>query len=181
MPASPKRTITRRQYREIYKAFCAYVYEWVQAARKKYTHLDFDWDDIVALNVATAAYDDIDRYKSYHMRNRPGGRSNVVKRAAYFCKWTARFHPIMIRRVGDPPGGEDLGLLINEALAISWAMELVSQDLGRDVRLTLKAMDELMYDLRYREIGSDGLLAWFQLVVDLAESKKKNPVVELGL
>jgi hypothetical protein len=181
MPATPKRTITKKQYRDAYVAFCAYVAAMCDAAKTKYPHLDFHWDEIVALNIATAAYDDIDRYKSYHLRNRPGLRSNVVKRASYFCKWTARFRPIMFKRIGDPPAGEDMGLLINETLATAWAMELISEDLGRNVRLSLKSMDELLYDLHYREVGNDALLGWFQLVVDLAEANKANPIVELGL
>jgi hypothetical protein len=150
-------------------------------ANVDYPHLSYNWDPIVALNVSTATYDDIDRYKSYHLRHTPGNLSDVVKRAAYFTKWTVKFRPIMFERLDPAPSSQDMGLMINETLAISWAMDLISADVGHDVRLTLKSMTAILYDLHYREFGTDSLLGWFQVVVDLARARAVNPIVEFSL
>ncbi|HXU99607.1 MAG TPA: hypothetical protein VG166_03825 [Caulobacteraceae bacterium] len=146
--------------------------------------LKFHFDEVIALNVVVATYDDIDRYKSYHLRNSGKLKSDVVKRTAYFTKWTTKLRPVMFVRsdvISAPSVDPDMGLMVNEILAVSWATELISSDLGRDVSLTLKSRTELLYDLHYRGVGSDALLAWFQAVVDLARAGFQNPIIEFGL
>ncbi len=181
-PAS--HTITSTQYLDGYRAYCVYTDKFCEALNATHNDINFYFDEMIALNVVVATYDDIDRYKSYHLRNAGKQRSDVVKRTAYYTKWTTKFRPIMFTRTGlalDPPAEPDMGLMVNETLAVSMAADFISADLGRDVSLSRKTRSELLYDLHYRGVGSDALLAWFQAVVDLARAGHANPIVEFGL
>ncbi|MDR3500694.1 MAG: hypothetical protein P4L72_15880 [Parvibaculum sp.] len=173
--------ITKKQYKDAYRAYFHYAGAIRDTLAKRYGHLELAVDPIVALNVAVATYDDIDRFKSYHLRNDGDARSDVVKRAAYFAKWTSKLRPIMFKRTTDAPAARDMGLMVNELLALAYAMELMSSELGRNIRLSNKTHSELLYDLHYREIADDALLAIFQLIADLARARKDNPIIEFNI
>jgi hypothetical protein len=87
----------------------------------------------------------------------------------------------MIKRVDHTPHPDDAGLMMNEILAVAWAIELINSDLGAKIKLSRKSHSEFLYDLHYRAIGEDALLALFQMILDLARGKKENPVIEFGV
>jgi hypothetical protein len=99
MNASRSRAITSKQYRDAYKAYSVYANAICSASNASHANLEFYFDEIILLNVVVATYDDIDRYKSYHLRNSGNSKSDVVKRAAYFTKWTTKLRPIMFKRL----------------------------------------------------------------------------------
>lgn len=130
--------------------------------------------------MAIAAYDDIDRYKSYHLRNkRPQdrARSDVVKRAAYFTKWIVKLRPIMTVRSEKLKISEDVSPLVNESIAIGYAITLIKAECGKYFRLTDKAYFELQYDLHFRPMGEDALVAAYQIIVDLVKAGTDNAIV----
>jgi hypothetical protein len=43
--------------------------------------------------IVISTYDDIARYKFYHLSNPYEERSDAIKRAAYLTKWITRFKP----------------------------------------------------------------------------------------
>lgn len=181
MTAAPAKTVSTSQVRGAYRAFLLYSDSIRSALETAHPHLKFHVDPIVALNVTVAAYDDIDRYKAYHLRNHGMERSDVVKRATYFIKWITKFRPIMFSRPGPVSGKRDMALMANEALSVAWALELIGNEMGWEIKLSKKSLFDLLYDLHYREMGDGAILAIVQMITDLANSKKKNPVVEFSL
>lgn len=180
MAEEQRNTLTRSQYKAAFKAYYCFATQICAVLQRRNAHLEYALDPVVALNVVVATYDDIDRYKAYHLRNDGTQRSDVVKRAAYFTKWTTKLRPIMFKRIDLKPKPRDSGLMANETLALAWAMELVSSDIDRDIRLSKKSRSEFLYDLHYREMGHDALVYSFQVITDLALGGKPNPVVEFA-
>lgn len=181
----PRATITPDQYREAYKGYHWFAHKVVERLNDEHKHLEFEVNSIIALNAAIATYDDIDRYKSYHLRNAsPGGtiRSDSVKRAAYFAKWTARFRPITYRVLGAPKSDpDDMSLMANETLAAAYAIELIGSELNKHLKFSDKTFAEILYDLHYREMSDGALMAIFQVIWDLAKDGMKNPIIEIGV
>lgn len=183
-PAMPKKTITIRQHREAYRLYALTVRRACRILNHQYKHLDHFMDPGVANNVSRATYDDIERYKDFHQRNRVPGevekRSDVVKRAAYFTKWMVKLRPVMIRRIGPYRATKDIALLVNESIAIQFAMILIGGELEKTVRLTEKAYADFLYDLHYRSLNEDALLTFYQIVINLARAGRANELVEIS-
>jgi len=133
------------------------------------------------LFVATiSAYDDIERYKAYHLETPYSTRSNGVKRAAYLTKWLARFRPF--QSVFDPKKSDLESLMKPElitpriALAnIKFSISVAEYTLGfeckKHIKLTPEAEYQLTYDLLYRRITEDALLAKYQMILDIADEQ----------
>jgi hypothetical protein len=176
---SGRRTIRKKQYSDATALLKLHGTRIRDVLNGLHPHLEFSLDPMISANVAIATYDDIDRYKSYHLRNRVSGlssqRSDVVKRAAYFTKWITKLRPLMFIRKTSAYPSPDLGLLANESFAIEFAVSLISAELKKDISLTDKMVADLLYDLHHRHLGDDALLSLFQVVVDVAKERIANP------
>ncbi len=129
----------------------------------------------------TSAHFDIARYKLFHLKHPTKEKSGAVKRAAYFTKWIVRFRPILFLDRSLTDLLPELQFL-NEHLAIQWSTTCIAKELGlQGIRLRRKTLSEFLYDLHFREVSTDGLLAFYQIVADLGESQGNNPIVEFSL
>ena len=178
-----KPIITREQYSDANDAYQWFTRQLCAQFDNDHKQYKFDYNEDIALNVVVATYDDIGRYKSFHLRNSASGaRSDSIKRAAYFAKWTTKLRPIFYvekgRRKDDP---NEVAILANEILAAAYAIELIGSELGKHLRFSDKALIEFLYDLHYRNMPEDALLAFFQIVRDLAQCGQTNPIVEIAV
>lgn len=133
--------------------------------------------------VASALYD-IFRYKHFHFSADHTKKSDAVKRAAFFTKWTVRFKPITLL-VEDGDLSNDVIdpwlLTLNEHLALQWACQCIAKDHALTlVSLRPKFRNELIYGLNYRDLSSDGLLAIFQMISDTIKSDMSSPHFEIA-
>lgn len=120
-----------------------------------------------ALFVAVkSAYDDIERYKLYHLDDPENQKSNAVKRVAYLTKWIVKARPIQYPADGDLQ--DVIPYIANAAFAIYLARTLIASELDQEFFFTEEKETELVYDLTYREMTGDGLLAIFQMIYDQA-------------
>lgn len=165
--------------RILYLAGRCFVF--IDRLMKRHPGLDLSFDPLVLINVAQSTMDDIWRYKVYHLRD-PDKRSDAVKRAAYFTKWIVRFRPIYVKRplTADAFAAtfdkKDKTLLINEAFAVSVALTSIATDVGIPrVTLAPRVHADLLYDLHYRRISEDALIAIYQLILTAAQ--KSNIVI----
>jgi hypothetical protein len=150
----------------------ARCFTFIQEFVKRYPGIDLNFDSLVLINVVHSALDDIWRYKVYHLRD-PDKRSDAVKRAAYFTKWIVKLRPLYVNR---PPGvflasfsKNDKTLLINEWFAISYALATLGTDANvKTITLTERQYADLLYDLHYRYVDEDALIAIYQIIVTLA-------------
>lgn len=131
----------------------------------KHLEIEETYIDYRSLFLAVkSCYDDIDRYKEYHIKDK-AGLSNSVKRAAYMCKWINRFKPIQqkLPEIDLEVQLDDIStMFINEAFALYLGQLYIATELDRDFYYSPKYLDEFYYDLLYRELGTDGLLHIFQ-------------------
>lgn len=142
-------------------------------------------DPAALLSVHYSAYMDIARYKEYHLAEPTLKKSDAVKRSGYFCKWIIKIRPLMVKRSSKSDPTKDSCLLVNEYLALNWMLDNLAQEVGvKRIKLSVKAQFELLYDLQYRELTADGLLAIAQLIYHAATEKRRtdaSPLVELSL
>ena len=61
-------------------------------------------DPALLYMMVVATYDDISRYKAYHLSDPATQRSNAVKRAAYATKWILHFDPLIFPMMGHATG-----------------------------------------------------------------------------
>jgi hypothetical protein len=129
-----------------------------------------------------STYTDIARHKTFHFDNPRDAKSDAVKRAAYFTKWIIRFRPIQVvlkETLSDPLQENEAPMFLNEYLAIEWAIGCIAIDAGLSgLKLRNEARTNLLYDLHFRELGEDGLLAVYRVMSDLAKAKLPNPMIE---
>ena len=111
-----------------------------------------------------SAYDDIYRYKMYHLDADGQQRSNGVKRAAYLCKWICKFKPIEYADHAKADSPDNIsGLLVNADFSQWLARTHISADSDkRHFKFSNSYLFELLYDLSFREINGDALLHIFQ-------------------
>jgi hypothetical protein len=162
--------------KENYAVFCAYAEKIAEIARQKYPHMSPTVDLVVALNVVQSAYDDIKRYKMYHLEDFQKNKSDAAKRAAYFTKWILKLRPIMVNHdrsyLAAAEKTKDRSLFLNEFLAISWGLDNLAAEQGiQGIRLRRRALANILYDFHFREINGDGLIALFLLLSDLAKDR----------
>lgn len=111
-----------------------------------------------------SAYDDIYRYKFYHLDEDKGQRSNGVKRAAFLCKWICKFKPIEYTDHTKTDNLHDIsGLLVNADFSQWIARAHIAADKGGShFQFSNRYLFELLYDLTFRELNGDALLHIFQ-------------------
>lgn len=111
-----------------------------------------------------SAYDDIYRYKLYHLDEEGRQRANGVKRAAYLCKWICKFKPIEYADHSKVDSLHDIsGLLVNADFSQWIARVHIAADKGgHHFQFSNRYLFELLYDLTFRELNSDALLHIFQ-------------------
>ena len=111
-----------------------------------------------------SAYDDIYRYKFYHLPDSDAQRSNGVKRAAYLCKWICKFKPIEYADCARADSLNDIaGLLVNADFSQWLARTHIAADSdARHFEFSDRYLFELLYDLTFRELNGDALLHIFQ-------------------
>ncbi len=113
-----------------------------------------------------SAYDDIYRYKAYHLNDPRNKLSNAVKRAAYVCKWVNKLKPIQPAVQPDCPTAENYdditSELVNGAFSLALARTYIIPESGKIFYYSKHYMQEFQYDLLYRNLGDDGLLHIFQ-------------------
>jgi len=91
--------------------------------------------DPALLYIAVVSYfDDIDRFKRYHLEEPERLKADEVKQAAFIVKWISRTKPVYVHRGLDlksknfPLNKDDTSALINEGFAIS---VVIAHPLGR--------------------------------------------------
>lgn len=111
-----------------------------------------------------SAYDDIYRYKMYHLDDEKDQRSNGVKRAAFLCKWINKFKPIEYADHARADSLHDIsGLLVNADFSHWIARIHIAADRGGShFQFSNRYLFELLYDLTFRELNGDALLHIFQ-------------------
>ena len=133
--------------------------------------------DLRLLYVATiSAYDDIERYKSYHLEKPYRDRSDAVKRSAYLTKWISKIAPFQTKfdlseMMTEMSAGslkpDAKPALANILFSIMVSMGHISIDCKKRTWLSPEAEFHLSYDLLYRRVNEDALLATYQKIVDL--------------
>lgn len=171
---------------EVHHRFTEFIEELVgearlDARRARYKAA-FHINPKLVYDTVISTYIDIARHKQFHFEDPKSTKSDAVKRAAYFSKWITRFRPIQVvsrETLSDPPQENEALLLLNELLAIEWSVCCIAADAKLpDLKLKRKTRVNLLYDLHFRELNVDGLLAVYQMISDLAKAKQPNPVVE---
>lgn len=140
--------------------------------------VDYAVVDVRRLKFAVeSAYQDIARYKQYHQENPQTDLLDCTKRCAYLLKWIVKFKPIATR--GDDIDNEQLDFaeLINEAFALYLFDIHLSDEIGEDIGLSILKVQQLAYDLMYRQISVDGWISIFQMLKDCCVPKNLAGVV----
>lgn len=115
--------------------------------------------------VTISAFDDIERYKAYHLERPYSDRSDAVKRSAFLTKWIAKIGPYQtIFSEGDDPR-DVKPALANILFALTVSTIHISIDTGKNFKINQSAMHDLCYDLLYRRVNEDALLSTFQKFV----------------
>lgn len=122
-------------------------------------------DRRVLFLVVKSAFDDIGRYKAYHLDDPVNGLSNSVKTSAYYTKWICKLKPIQ-QNPHSSNEGQDINditvLLANGACSLYLAQIYIGGELNNPFFYKSKYFDEFIYDLLFRQLGDDGLLHIFQ-------------------
>ncbi len=179
--ADPSEYIEPYDEDDIEERFLALIQEcqnYLNALNKLNHAWDLRFDPFAILSVAKSALDDIWRYKSYHLRD-PQKLSDGIKRAAYFTKWIIKSRPIYFSRFASDDAIEDKSfdqdgrsLMINEAFAIVFSLITLATELGvRKIYLDEDFHSNLIYDLHYRNISTDALLAIYEIIRNAASDK----------
>lgn len=131
-------------------------------------------DPLRFLCVIRSTYDDIARYKAYHLEQPVIQKSHAVKRAAFLAKWLLRFHPVLSEGSTsfsdtDPHILSTPEVFANHQLAYYLAMVSISDAVGYDVRLSDERNGDLLYDFAFRFVTADGLMLFLQAIVDIVE------------
>ncbi|TGY88225.1 hypothetical protein E5163_10360 [Marinicauda algicola] len=156
--------------------------EFAKAYNKRHDS-NLTFDPLIMLNVVHSTLDDIWRYKVFHLKN-PSKKSNCVKRSAYFTKWIVRFKPLYFahrplssNNFKETFNAKDSSLLINEAFAIHYSLSTIRAEVVREEPVgrlmpTAIALASFIYDLRYRLMSEDALMAIYQIYYDQARGIK---------
>lgn len=119
-----------------------------------------------------SAFDDIERYKAYHLEKPYQDRSDAVKRSAFLTKWIVKIGPYQtVFSEGDDP--RDIKpALANILFALAVSTVNICIDCKKDFKLTRITAHELCYDLLYRRVNEDALLSIFQKIVHLINGQE---------
>jgi len=124
--------------------------------------------------VIVSAYEDIARYKSFHLKNPESEKSDAIKRSAYLTKWICRIKPIQVLKNNHNTAESDIDWtsLVNELFAMSVATIHLSVHIGRDFVLTPEKEYSIVYYLLYRDLNEDALIALFSTISEAASGIK---------
>lgn len=162
------RIISLEKLRDHYADHFHWAVSYVDKANKVY-HTQLFVNTSALYIAVKSAYDDIERYKIYHQEDPQRHKSNSVKRVAYLTKWIVKTRPIQYTPVS---GAKDLiPLLANAGYALTVSRSHISGEIKKEFFFSSEKMTEFVYDLTYREITGDALLAIFQNYYDLLLGK----------
>ena len=118
----------------------------------------------------TSAFDDIARYKTYHLKNPSIQKSSAIKRAAFLTKWILHFSPLVcdvdaLKELEINELGEHV--LINTYFALHLAFTNIQDHSGSDFALSSAHYYELVYDLTYRGLSAEALILHYQTLSEL--------------
>ena len=125
-------------------------------------------------------YDDISRYKEYHLADPSQQKSNAVKRAAFGAKWISHFSPIIFPSAGHDSGQnavEDGDVLVNAVFALHFALINIEEEAGASFQLSGEYYYQFIYDLTYRGMSADALILFFQTIADLVDPQKGSSYI----
>lgn len=177
-----EKNFPEEKIRDVYQTFFAYAGRFAIVASAEYENVNVTVDPLTALSVVVSSYDDIKRYKWYHLEDFELDKSDAVKRAAYFAKWILKFRPLMISRAVEykSPNEKtsDYSLFLNEILALNWGLTNIANELGvRRIRPTELLNGSMLYDFHFRELSGDALLAIFGFIAETVR-RPDTPQVE---
>ena len=134
-------------------------------------------DPALLYMVVVGTYDDISRYKAYHLSDPAHQRSNAIKRAAYATKWIMHFDPLIFPAMGHMSGEKKHShdALANAMFSIHFSLANLQQYTGVKFDLSKKLQYDLMYDLVFRQLNSDSLILIYDMIADTAQ---KNNIIE---
>lgn len=174
-----REVVTKERYQDVSYACEKFVESMRKQCRAIVGIKKIDCDFAVLYDVVKSTYDDIWRYKDYHFVNPDDQRLNGIKRAAYITKWLIRMRPIFVDREPSNFSSDDGTILLNETFAIYLAFEYIAQELGvTGLKLNTPKTNELIYDLHYRDLSDDALLAYYQAIADFVADPT---IVEVSL
>lgn len=165
------------------------LYFAAQKWRKRFVDtygVEIDLDPRLLYIAVVSAFDDIERYKAYHLEKPYRDRSDAVKRSAFLTKWISKIAPFQTRVAQgeaalldfSQPGNLDpKPALANILFSIAVSMTHISRDCQKRTWLTIDAEFQLSYDLLYRRVNEDALLATYQKITDIVCGA---PVIQHG-
>lgn len=155
----------KQRFEDIYDLACGFCDEY-----NKGQGVRAEIDPALLYLCVVSIYDDISRYKEYHLTNPENQRSNAIKRAAYGAKWITHFSPIIFPQMGHDTGQENAengDALANAVFALHFALTNVEIEAGATFQLSKEYYYQFVYDLTYRGLTSDALILFFQSIADL--------------
>lgn len=161
------------------------IYEIAEAFCDSYNigqRVEVEIDPSLLFLAVVATYDDIARYKVYHLTDPIAQKSNAVKRAAFAVRWFMHFSPLIFPKMGHISGGEgpeNADTLANAMFALHYALENLRQQTGVHFNIRKEVLFNLIYDLLYRKVSADSLILFFDTIVLLVEGKGVESVIEI--
>jgi hypothetical protein len=116
-----------------------------------------------------SAYEDIARYKNYHLDDPFHQKSDAIKRASYLTKWICRFKPLVVQEgtLDDIASANiDKTLIVNELFALHLAAVHLSVDAKRNFIISEIKSYEIAYEMMFRHLSEDSYLLVFQMIMD---------------
>lgn len=126
--------------------------------------------------VTISAFDDIERYKAYHLEKPYKDRSDAIKRSAFLTKWIVKISPFQTYYQDGEDPRDIRAALANSLFAIAVSTVNIAIDAKRDFKISSVCAHELCYDLLYRRIDEDALLSLFQKILHLL---KDQPIIDI--
>lgn len=166
----------KERYEHLYDIACTFCDKFNEGQQ---VHAEID-PSLLYLSVVSI-YDDIARYKAYHLTNPYQQKSNPIKRAAFSVKWLMHFSPIIFPSMGHVSGGarpEDSDVLANAIFAMHFALTNVQEHAEAPFNLKDDAFFEILYDLLYRSLGSDALMLYFHTICELARNRNVDDILD---
>jgi hypothetical protein len=141
--------------------------------------IDITVDPRLLYIAVISAFDDIARYKSYHLEKPYKDRSDAVKRSAFLTKWMVKVAPfqtifdadIPFDKILDPRTLDAKPALANVFFAIMVSMTHISVDCRRRLFLEVETEFDLAYDLLFRRVNEDALLGTYKKIMDLGKGR----------
>lgn len=127
-----------------------------------------------------SAWDDIERYKLYHLQEPYNQRSDAIKRAAYLTKWITKIGPLYsvspeqdasLDQISEKDLVDTRPALANIFFSLFASTAHLMHFLQINFVLEEDVAYEICYDLLFRRINEDTLLSWFQFIAKNARGE----------